>query len=374
MTRTKKFNRTRFKAETLRAARGSLEKIAKVSKKTYRFEWFAVTKLNGEHWKYDSLEEFLAAYSEEVEWASWTLRLDENKFELEVEVRAADTNISVSAESNGQIDAIINLFIEAQPSSTLEAPASVGDSLLTNEEPPTFKCSKQLPSCHVDRRLVEELETYVLSEASRITCNPIADVKSDYALSIVDQTGNEVVTSAAQLEGQQFHNSTSQITLQIDHYRKSIRFRLTLTFDRRRNRSEIETLVSAVRAREHTYALIEGIFRRLSTRKNFNWLYLSNSEPFASFFFGIGVVLPIFGGIGLITGSVFREANTPVFFAGLCLFLYVLSGVFAKPYASFDTPKQVRLNKWWDWFFFGCLGFLIFGSILPVLRKQFFGF
>ena len=54
-------------------------------------------------------------------------------------------------------------------------------------------------------------------------------------------------------------------------------------------------------------------------------------------------------------------------FAGLAM------GIRSYPYCAFDTPSVRQRRKVWNYFFFGFLGFVLFGTLLPALRKLILG-
>ncbi|MEW6682357.1 MAG: hypothetical protein AB1451_05440 [Nitrospirota bacterium] len=229
-----------------------------------------------------------------------------------------------------------------------------------------------LPSCCVDKDLLRGLEDYLKTAMGNLYGNQQEAFRDEYTLSITDSLGTEVLKSISDFGPALFSDRTQGITVEASRlYSKQELLMVRLRFHRRRASSELSINCHARNARELATALCDGLKRLLEPHRNFNWFY---NPP-------IVVELIVFSLSPLVVffspAMTLRSQNiwliTSWVSAGLVVFYWVSRIVF-KPYSSFDSRTSRTRSTLWNWFIYGIIGFLIFGTVFTMVRMRFFGF
>lgn len=134
------------------------------------------------------------------------------------------------------------------------------------EPNPQFTISKTLRPCRVTKSLLLDLERNVSATLADIAADG-DNTRKATNLSITDADGEEVLTSAEQLAGDQFPNSTKQVQLEmtvrsIRHEKKAaVVLTVRLNFSES-SRPTLRIILQCPRARDQAVGL-EGRVRRL---------------------------------------------------------------------------------------------------------------
>lgn len=238
----------------------------------------------------------------------------------------------------------------------------------------SFELKYRIPSCHVTKNLIIQLEEYLTKEIPNILNIPNENILNSYQISIDDRIGIEKLKSINDFPFSMFDNSTTKIVMKI----LDINFYLRIAFAKDKHYSEFKIEFEDVNARESTISISKGIERIINTQKNNNHFFYPPTSLdvflfcgvfFASFIFFSNLISPV------------EDANTskfllsPIFILILTIsiYYYPLSRLL-HPYVTFDSNKYITLVKYRDWFYKGCLGFVIFGTIFVLFRKYIIGF
>jgi len=132
----------------------------------------------------------------------------------------------------------------------------------------------------------------------------------------------------------------------------------------------ISIMNTAENPRDVSVGIYEGIKRIIEENKNQNWIF---HLPIYALFFLLWLTAFL---IGLTTPDSKPAKPFLDFVMGVSFFfmLFTLIVRKLKPYISFETKAYQKQKKWMDWFVFGSLGFIVFGSLAYALRKKLFGF
>jgi hypothetical protein len=143
-----------------------------------------------------------------------------------------------------------------------------------------------------------------------------------------------------------------------------------INFAKNKEYSEIRITHKADHPKTLVLGIYEAIKRIIKPQANKNRIF-HPSEPI-SIFYGfitgltVGVVIFIFK-INLFN---FGVIGIIIF---LLLVYHSILGRFLYPYISFESRRYYKIKKVSNWFFWGFLSFLIFGTILTLLREKIFG-
>ena len=236
-----------------------------------------------------------------------------------------------------------------------------------------FDLEKSLPSCKVTKALVESLERYLLEKKDAIQSNlKTPPSREEFSISVTDNLGVESVKSVQQLRADRFLDSTTGVVVSFEAswYEQQTKLSVNSRFDKEPYLSKLTIASESDAARE----LAVGIHRSLSdiieTAKTSNWRYHPPAVidgalwPLSAGFIWIGVALNDFVPHAFLVGVTLA----------VTLVAYLTLGKRLHPYTIFDSSRAERLQKFGDWFEYGLLAFLVFGSAFPFFRKMLFGF
>jgi hypothetical protein len=238
-----------------------------------------------------------------------------------------------------------------------------------------FELRKPIGSCHVSLQLLQQLEDYLLREALRHIkgrASPRDEVPRRLTVSLVDNLGTEELDSIRDYHPSLLPDSTSTITLRILDY--PVSFHVSITFHREPRSSAIYIKTTGDGAREVALSLFEGIRRLIDPHTTLNYVF--HPSPWLElvyFMLGWSPLYLVF----LFWFPLLRDYPPGV---------YPLLGLFAvlqisfraaprlKPFTSFESKVDNLKRKWSDWFVFGLAAFLLFGTVLILLRRKLLGF
>lgn len=239
-----------------------------------------------------------------------------------------------------------------------------------------FKLEKQLPSCAVGKDLLRELEAYLLSKARALAGEEALEEALEegryFCVCIHDDLGVETISSVEKIPGGQFLDSTSQVALELDlrYGKTSFPLEVRIRFDKDRSFSKLTISYSGDDARSVVAGLHDGVLRLVLSVKNRNGFF--NPPTMLEGALWIATSLPLF--IGLAIEKIIPAGFAMGVFVTALMYAYLIAGKRLRPYTAFDTPSTERNSKIVEWFIYGLVGFLVFGTLFVVLRKSVIGF
>lgn len=237
-----------------------------------------------------------------------------------------------------------------------------------------FELESPLPSCTVTKDMIIQLENYLTEEIPNILNIPRETILNSYEISINDKIGMEKFKSINEFPFSKFDNNTSEIELSMSN----LNFYLRIRFAKDRMFSKYKIDLNHDNARESTISISKGIDRIINAQKNNNYLFHPSSV--------LNLILLLLSGNGFMLflinlfipdekSQLSELLSSPIFLIILVIFIYYSSiSKLLHPFITFDSNKHTSLVKCRDWFYKGTVGFVIFGTILVLFRKQIIGF
>lgn len=237
---------------------------------------------------------------------------------------------------------------------------------------PKFSLEQKMPSCFVSRELLTSIETFLKTELPTKFGDSLGE-DVDYKISIKEKIGTETLAAVSDYSPANFSDGTTAIEIRWSNgYRAGTRLDILVDFDREYYLSQLKIDCTASTARETAKGVADSILRLVDSHRTQNWIFnpfkYPLTVPIATL---LSFVLLAYAIVGLVLPSI----RSWYFLAAAAAMLWIaLSAHSFRPYISFDTHRQRVLNRIWIWFSLGVLGFIIFGTALPLLRKGLFGF
>lgn len=237
----------------------------------------------------------------------------------------------------------------------------------------TFDLEQRLPSCLVSRELLASLENYLLREMPERLGSEAVGEKWEYGLSITDNLGTESLANISGYTPPLFSDSTTVVNLRwSSSWGAPMRLVVAVRFDDRYFLSRLSVTCSALTARETAIGVRDAIFRIIGVHKTNNWVFNPFEVPITGLYAAMIAIVLTFGG-----GAIIRDRRT----YGVALLSVAsvaawvsISAMYLRRYTSFDSRRQRMFDSAWRWFSFGVLGFLVFGTAFPLLRRALLGF
>lgn len=233
-----------------------------------------------------------------------------------------------------------------------------------------YEIEKQIHSCSVDKKLIEELEKYILNTV-KDGVEDTESINKNIKLCLFDEYGSECLGSISDYHRDLFPIDTKKICLCYkDSNSKFGKIKITFGKDSFSSRIEIECIGD--NSKEKSHGVLKAIESHINEFKNYNFLFHGFYEMISPLLFG-----PSF--LGLIIFSISLYKNQPLGYfeiGGITLFIFsciyfTLGRV--SPFCEIDTTKSRKTNRAIKWFLNGLAGVLIFGVIAVFLRKKIFG-
>lgn len=229
----------------------------------------------------------------------------------------------------------------------------------------SFELTQKPPAVRVRKALLVQLESYILEQAARITSKTIDELRADFKIDIIDALGTETLRSAGEFKGDKFPDSVKEVRVKLGRW-TSLALEVGLDFTKARDASWIRISYTGSDARETVTGLFAGLRRVLETERTYSWLFRPAFVPdFFSLWCAI-TLLQLLAPAALYVKGLFWRI--PFVLLTLAMLLFVL-GWFLKPFSSFDSRRQKTFDEIWKWLSLGILGFIVFGTLFPFLRK-----
>jgi len=184
---------------------------------------------------------------------------------------------------------------------------------------------------------------------------------------IEDNTGTEELESINEFAPARFYDGTRRIRLEFRGYHPGL-LTIQVVFHTRRDDSTIRISRESDAAREFVIGMVDGLERAMAASRTLHgWL----NPPF-----WIGVVLA--GIVRVLAAMVFNQKTPHRVLVTLLVVNISLLGFWIlgklKPYSTFDTRHNDRLQRASNWFLVALVGFLIFTVVGGYFRLRWLGF
>ena len=237
----------------------------------------------------------------------------------------------------------------------------------------TFSYEHGVPSIRLTKDVLEALERYIPNRIAEACNIAPEDARKGFSIHIVDREGTEHFDSIEQFTPSRFSDSTEKITVDLDARKWSKEgpfVSISLRFSRTRLFSSILITATAPNAREISVGLKDGVLRMLDPHKTWHWWCHPTAEVWGTY---------IAASIGLAVAAWQLHSKQPVYplllVTIMAFCLYALQSLLnLRPYTIFDSRAAERGDKIWSWFAKGLMTFLVFGTLLTLIRKYMFDF
>lgn len=234
-----------------------------------------------------------------------------------------------------------------------------------------FSLEKQIPSCHVTKGLLNDIEEFLTKELSQLNEEAHKNFGEYYKIKFTDRMGEEILNSIVDYKDTQFINSIYEVKQYYDIY-KPVRFSIEIIFNKKdKIFSKVNISYYGFGSREYVINIYDKLLRILETHRTYNWAF----HPHPIILGALWTLTCIGSGFGfsdLISGHTTRGCIVALFSA--ILLLYFGIGYKIKTFISFDTKAFNNAQNWYEWIIKGILGFLLFGTLLFLFRKKLLGF
>jgi hypothetical protein len=364
MEKRKQYPFIKFSAEVIQEARKILAARIKRKKLKGITALYRVQTSKNESWEFDTEQEFFAAYKDTS--ISADFRYGAYNSSLVLNLTHALTTVSVSGSTTDEIDAVFAIFEGALDKSVIKFDTEKDDA--DSGPVSNFEVERKIPSCLVDKDLLDRLEKFMLHEIPEIADIEPQSISSEYSITVTDSSGVGTFPRVAELGAGRFTDSVSIIVMRIGkNYRDKSRISVTVTFDTDFGYSRFTIGATSKNSRAKVEAISEGLMRGIHPSNTLNYLY-----HLPTILTGLLLGL-ISGGIPVLIGFMlqgFTSTSWWVLSIWVVLLTYYIGGKWFNKHTTFDTQSQIRRNAIWRWFAFGILGLIVFSTLGQFLLRK----
>jgi hypothetical protein len=354
-TKSKSYQQIKFNYDVItRSYKEFLKSINSNHKGSLQKSWevqYVDTK-----WELDSESQFVNEYiKEEILEASFRCYTsNEAKFSINFSNYSYEdpkTRVSISLADRDRIEKIFDIF-EASYNDFLVRlnDTAKSDDASRSQIAPRYSFEKTLPSTYVEKRLLVDLEHYILQRAKNLEAGKIKI--PDYNVTILDSTGTMTLKSIESYPRDVFDNEIEYITLSCGDSYKSIM--VYVRFGKTKEKSKIEISYKGENAREIVESIKVGILHSIKDSQTWNFIYHPNFIVVA-----ILINVLLFSAGALLYAVVKQGIYSQRAIAITLLLLAYLVGSNFKPYTTFDTRRNETIRKWSGWLVETVLGILL---------------
>lgn len=237
----------------------------------------------------------------------------------------------------------------------------------------TFSFEGKVPCCFVSKELLTAIETYLKVEM----CQKLGDMLGDeitYRISIREKIGTEKLASVNEYSPSTFSDGTKEIEIRWDNgYQADCRLNIAIDLDGGSSPiSQLKVECTAPTARETAIGVGDAVLRLLESHRTYNWIFNPIEMPIVPLFAGLLAFMFLFSGSAIILSN--RERGLYLLSGAVFVGWIFFSAAYFRPRISFDTRRQQLLDRLWRYFSLGTFGFVFFGTLLPLIRKNILGF
>lgn len=223
-----------------------------------------------------------------------------------------------------------------------------------------YKLSKKFPSCTVSKKLIKELEKYLLDRIPKKMKGVLSleeDKKINYKIQLKDKYGEEHFTTIDEYHRDRFPNDTQSI--HINYFLNRSDLSINIEFSEHLMLSDIRIDLQCEGAKEIVQGIYSEIHNVINEHKTIHYVF------YGSYTWSIIAALAIL--LFTITSIKTPHSDLIADFLKLIIVFYFILKFFA-PYSRFETIKTEKLDKATSWVLNGLAGVLVFGVIATHIR------
>lgn len=224
-----------------------------------------------------------------------------------------------------------------------------------------YSLEKKVPSCYVDKKLIEQLERYIkgrLTDSVQGILRLDPEFRSDLDLKIKDKTGEESLSSIDEYHREKFSDDIKELSLHysIEYTDLSLRMR----FSKTHMFSDLSIDLKCNGAREIALGISNELINIIKENKTIHFIFYQKYAWIVYFFW-------------MLTTNLFSWLEF-TYSDQLWLFFLLLGVAFflgrlISPYSTFDTTRRESQDKIVSWFLNGMAAVFLFGVAAIYLRK-----
>lgn len=235
---------------------------------------------------------------------------------------------------------------------------------------PSFELERNIPPSEVTLDLIRLLQRVLLEDVAPRSSGGRQE-KERFGISIVDSFGEESISRIEEYRPLLLPDTTSAISIRYSspyEARPDITVRLAFSLEPHMSRFQVQVVGDA--ARDVALGVADLLTRVLEPQRRAHaWFHLGVGFVAARFVVGFAALL-----VAVREAREAPDVATAGLAVALLCWTHWFVGASIRPYMVFDSQRSRRLGSVWNWLVFGTLTFLIFGSALYWLRRQFIGF
>jgi hypothetical protein len=360
LTKTKKYN-AKFPRNVIEDALRIFLEEAQVPHTQEASSIYAVVEEGGESWRLPSIGEFLSEYGKSITRAYlnlfWSKESSRIEFKIQFSVGpkgACASEIDITHLSRFSIERVFKVF---QDFSIQESPANRGS---------TYQLERPLPSCYVTPQLLRKLEQLLHENVAqplgsyRPSMSSIVEIR--LTDSRADASGCEILTTIDNYEREYFPDTIRRVQIGLGSLLSDD---ISIQFDLERIFTVLKVSKHSSAARADAIKVADQVLQIVNDHKNGNWflnpplLLKTLLETLSYISIGIGISFVRLS-TGLFLGYITAAAGLQVYTN-----LHRL-----KPYSEFHTRRSELISKWFNWFVFAAVEFLLFSVFITVIIRN----
>jgi len=210
-----------------------------------------------------------------------------------------------------------------------------------------FSLHKTIAFCHVNMKLLAEIESFILGKVPTLVNIPENQLKERYGVSIEDDSGTEEFQSIREYGFELLPDKTQEISLRLNMYSPKIRIRVNF-IGGETGHSCISIAYEGENAKMVAKDICEHINILLHQSSNHNWIF--HPLPYGLTTIFAVVISTALGIISFVNAE--TTISALIYFLGILLCLsYAAIGIWLKPIILFDSKRSRTLDSFGRWAF-----------------------
>ncbi len=319
---------------------------------------YAVIEEAGESWQLPSIDEFLSEYGKNITGAhlslSWSKESSRIAFKIIFTDRpngACDSRIEVTHLSRFSIEQVYRVFQDFP----------VQESAVTRGS--TYQLERPLPSCNVTPQLLKKLEQLLLADVAQPIGSQSSSATSAVEIRLndsrADSSGCEILTTIDNYEREYFPDTIKRVQISIGPFYSA---NISIQFDLDRIFTVLKVSRHSPSARADAIRVADQVLQIVDDHKNGNW-FLNPPLLLKTLLVILSWILI---GIGISFVRMSAWLSLGYFTAAAGLQCYTNLHRF-KPYSQFHTRQSELISKWFNWFLFAAVEFLLFSVFITAI-------
>jgi hypothetical protein len=329
-------------------------------------QWISILTIetDGETWNLSNHEAFLSEYTRDISSATMiqTYIVENNKPAFEIRFRhdysvKPTTTIRITLNSRAAIDRIFQHFQDFFDHESLRDDSSLSQPVISS-----YTLARRLPSTSINPQTLQKIETLLIRLSGELESEYMADRECKVEISIEESQGCESLQSITQHQRDYFPDDTKRISIRLNLRVSNL---LRIQFDKDRKHTIIEVTRHSQNPRSEARKIVDEVLHILEDYKNGNW-FLNPPLLISIFIFYLSCTLL---GLAIAVLRVRPAIAAGALFSVVGINLYLSLYKF-KPYSQFLTKRNERIAKWFNWFVFASIEFLLFSVAAAAILSK----